>query len=95
MQNEIKRQIKLLCQRAIQRKSERQQKSREYGQKFEKRTKQKAGSSTGTVTYPHKHFDPIYCKRNANFLAKTLWHKIQEGKYEPLPAVRFEVPKAG
>jgi RNA-directed DNA polymerase len=35
----------------------------------------------------------IHCKRNANFLAKTIWLKIQSGDYVPRPALRFEVPK--
>jgi retron-type reverse transcriptase len=94
MQNAIKRQIKLLCRRAIDRAEERRTKQNEYADKFEKRTGKKAGHPTYSPNYPHKHFDPIYCKRNANFLAKTIWHKIQSGTYEPKPAVRFDVPKA-
>lgn len=94
MQNEIKRQIKLLCKRSIERREERVQKQKEYADKFHRRTAKVAGSASYSHSYPGKHFDPLYCKRNANFLAKTIWHKIQEGTYEPKPAVRFEMPKA-
>src|ERR1700730_9721931 len=95
MQSAIKRQIKFLCDRAIERTRDRQSKAREYAAKFTRRTGKNAGSKNQPITYVHKHFDPLYCKRNANFLAKTLWYKIITGKYRPLPALRFEIPKQG
>jgi RNA-directed DNA polymerase len=39
------------------------------------------------------HFDPRYCLKNSEFLARVLWSRIQEGKYEPAPAVQVEIPK--
>jgi retron-type reverse transcriptase len=94
VQNAIKRQIKQLCAKSIERSRDRQRKHVEYADKYTKRTGLTAGTTQFTASYPHKHFDPIYCKRNANFLAKTVWFKIQNGTYEPKPAIRFEVPKA-
>jgi len=95
MQNSIKRQIKRLCQRAIERTQSRDEKRLEYAEKFTKRTGQKAGKAKSPQECVHKHFDPVYCKRNANFLAQTLWRKILLGTYEPLPALKFEIPKFG
>jgi retron-type reverse transcriptase len=94
MQNAIKRQIKLLCGRQLLRVKERSEKKAEYAEKFTKRTGVTAGASVSSISYPHSHFDPIYCKRNANFLAKTIWHKVQAGTYKPQPALLFHVPKA-
>jgi RNA-directed DNA polymerase len=39
------------------------------------------------------HFDPIYCIKHSKYLAKTIWRKITERKYEPNPAVLFKIPK--
>jgi RNA-directed DNA polymerase len=39
------------------------------------------------------HFDPRYCLKNAKFLARVIWKRIQEGKYEPAPAIQVEIPK--
>jgi RNA-directed DNA polymerase len=94
MQNAIKQQIKKLSTRILERAESNRKKAAEYGEKFEKRTGIPGGTGSAQITYPHKHFDPLYCKRNANFLAKTIWLKIQDGQYAPQPALRFEVPKA-
>lgn len=39
------------------------------------------------------HFDPRYCLKNSEFLARVIWKRIQEGKYEPEPAIQVEIPK--
>ena len=43
----------------------------------------------------HRHFDPVYCRRNANFLAKTIWKKVLDQTYEPNAAREFSIKKAG
>lgn len=40
-----------------------------------------------------KHFDPRYCLKHAAYLARVIWRRIQEGKYEPEPAILKEIPK--
>lgn len=95
MQNALKAEIKRLCLRAKRRRLAENRKAREYRDKFEKRTGLAAGvpSSSKTLVFPHRHFDPAYCARNANFLAKTIWHKVLDEVYQPKPALHFLVPK--
>jgi hypothetical protein len=96
MQNAIKREIKKLCDRVLARQTSRKKKDRDYAARFEKRTGVAAGvSSTPTQTAVSRHFDPLYCKRHANFLAKTIWYKALEGTYKPQPALNFFIEKPG
>jgi RNA-directed DNA polymerase len=76
MQNAIKQKIKQLCARAIDRAHKKLAKEQEYARKYEKRTGHKSIAKTSSKAPVHRHFDPLYCKRNANFLAKTIWHKV-------------------
>lgn len=39
------------------------------------------------------HFDPRYCLKHSKYLARVIWKKIQTEKYDPLPALRIEIPK--
>lgn len=95
MQNAIKQRIKFLCARAIDRARARDKKVAEYAAKYTKRTGLPTTASVTPITLVHKHFDPYYCKRNANFLAKCIWHKILDGTYQPMPAVKYDLPKPG
>ncbi|PKQ10784.1 MAG: hypothetical protein CVT70_17625 [Alphaproteobacteria bacterium HGW-Alphaproteobacteria-1] len=94
MQNAIKQEIKRLCRKAFS-KLEREAKSEEkYRQQFEKRTGVAAGLPSAAPSLPKpKHFDPVYCSRHANFLSKTIWHKVLESTYEPNPAINYQIPK--
>jgi RNA-directed DNA polymerase len=95
MQNALKVEIKRLCRRAERRAVKEVAKAKEDQEKFLKRTGIPALLPKGgkRPPLPDKHFDPAYCARNANFLAKTIWHKVIEGTYRPKPALSFEVPK--
>lgn len=93
MQNALKQKIKQLCKRSIDRAKKKKLKNEEYARKYTKRTGYPTVVKPIATSFAHKHFDPIYCKRNANFLAKTIWHKIQQGTYEPMPALKFDLPK--
>lgn len=95
MQNALKVEIKRLCRRAERRAAQEDSKAREDRAKFLKRTGMAAALPKGIAKppLPDKHFDAAYCARNANFLAKTIWHKVIEGTYRPKPALHFEVPK--
>lgn len=94
MQNALKVEIKRLSKRAFA-KAERQEKTeQQYQARFEKRTGKAAGvPNTKVRAVPHRHFDPKFCARNANFLAKTIWHKVLTHQYEPTPAVSYQIPK--
>jgi RNA-directed DNA polymerase len=94
MEKAIKQEIKRLCRRMARRHAARESKEKQDRLKFEKRTGITAGMpKPSTVPPVHKHFDPAHCARNANLLAKTIWHKVLAGTYQPNPAVRFEIPK--
>ena len=95
MQNALKTEIKRLCRRANARRTKADRKAHEDREKFTKRTGLAAGLPTSTVSpaVPSRHFDPAYCARNANFLAKTLWYKVLIGEYQPKPALFLQVPK--
>ncbi|RYF48669.1 MAG: hypothetical protein EOO38_09615, partial [Cytophagaceae bacterium] len=41
----------------------------------------------------HPHFDPAYCIRHARFLSRTIWRKLQDNLYHPVPAIQFDLPK--
>ena len=96
MQNALKIEIKRLCRRAAAKREKAHRTAHKYQRKFNKRTGLKAGLPPTASTIPalHRHFDPAYCARNANFLAKSIWHKVLTEVYQPKPALHFEVPKS-
>ena len=95
MQNAIKNEIKRLCRRAAARRAKVDRITQEHQEKFQKRTGSIAGTRHAIVArrLPHRHFDPAYCARNANFLAKSIWTKVMNCQYKPKPALFFQVPK--
>lgn len=94
MRNEIKTEIKRLCAKAFSRERVAQETEEKYREKFERRTGTPAGSPTRHVEASlHRHFDARHCKRHANAIATALWQKILDFKYDPEPAVFFEIPK--
>ena len=93
MQNELKRQIKAIAKRALRRREIEERRGNRFEKKFEKRTGKTAGAPTPRMSSKAEHFQPIYCARNANFLAKTLWHKVLTGTYQVTPAIHFEIDK--
>lgn len=94
MENAIKAEIKRLCRRAATRQLAAGRQEQKYAEKFEKRTGITPGSATPSPSSPlHRHFNPAYCARNANFIARTIWHKVRSGTYRPTPAVNFKIPK--
>ncbi|MCP5397017.1 MAG: hypothetical protein H6918_09875 [Sphingomonadaceae bacterium] len=96
MQKAIKNEIKRLSDRIFAREKFRSNKEDEYREKFTRRTGRKFGLKPGVPPgYITRDFDPKYYKRNANFLAKTIWYKAQNFEYKPKPALNFEIAKPG
>lgn len=95
MQHDIKVEIKRLALRAIYRAERRLEKKEDYQSRFAKRTGHRAALSVVKKPIVHRHFDPKYCRRNANFLAKTIWKKVLDQTYHPSPAVEFSIKKPG
>jgi RNA-directed DNA polymerase len=93
MQNAIRTEIKRLSARAFERERRILETEQKYRKQYEKRTGLIAGVSTRAPAIKHKHFDPKYCARNANFLAKTIWFKVINQLYEPMPAIEYSIPK--
>ncbi|CAH1670434.1 Reverse transcriptase domain-containing protein [Hyphomicrobiales bacterium] len=94
MQNALKNEIKRLSQKAFMKAERAASTEKKYQRQFEKRTGLKAGAPKPSAPPPSRHFDPRYCARNANWLAKTIWHKVLSYKYEPSIAVNYLIPKA-
>ncbi|YBV95290.1 reverse transcriptase domain-containing protein [Phyllobacteriaceae bacterium JZ32] len=94
MQNAIKQEIKRLSQKAFIKQAREIEADEKYRRQFEKRTGKTAGTPGPRKEIPKpKHFDPKYCSRNANFLAKTIWYKVLQETYEPSPAINYQIPK--
>ncbi|WP_294313413.1 reverse transcriptase domain-containing protein [uncultured Sphingomonas sp.] len=96
MQTAIRREIKSLCNRLFAKAIAAEKTACEHRERFEKRTGVAAVLSIKPSNpYPDRHFDPKYCKRNANLLSKVIWHKFQSQQYKPRPAVHFQIDKPG
>jgi len=93
MQNALKREIKRLSRRLLKRIEAREAQKEKYRGRFQKRTGKVAGLPKPSSLFKPKHFDPLYCARHANFLAKTIWHKVLIQQYEITPAIHFEIDK--
>lgn len=96
MQHALKKEIKRLCRRAFNRGRRADERSRIFRERVTKRSGVPAlAPLPKTPSNADRHFDPLYCIRNANFLSKVIWSKVLEGKYEPQPAATHELKKPG
>lgn len=95
MQHALKVEIKRISKRVLSKEKSTLEAEEKYREQYEKRTGLPASLPKTVLPKPkHRHFNPIYCSRNANFLAKTIWHKVLTESYEPLPAIEYLIPKA-
>lgn len=95
MQTALRNEIKKVANRVFARQAGIAKKDTEYRNRFRKRTNAEPGlTALDPDNFVHRHFDPSYCKRNANLLAKVIWHKVQNLDYQPLPALKFYKDKA-
>lgn len=95
MRNELRKEIKRLSQKALSKARAKEESEEKYREKFARRTGLTPGVKKARLaTIPHRHFDPIHCKRHASLIASGIWHKVLAFSYEPEPAVDFEIPKA-
>lgn len=94
MQNAIKQEIKRLAKKAFSKQAHEAEIEKKYRRQFEKRTGINAGIPAPRMALAKpRHFDPKYCSRHANFLAKTIWYKVLQKAYEPSPAIHYQIPK--
>lgn len=94
MINALKNEIKRLAKKSFRKVRAQSNKEKKYRHQFEKRTGVDAGiSNKRSSIINHNHFDAAYCARNANFLAKSIWHKVLNLQYEPTAAVNYLIPK--
>jgi RNA-directed DNA polymerase len=69
---------------------------KKYAQRYQRRTGQAAGAPRHTdPSYwtLHPHFNPRYCISHAKYLSRVIWRKLQDGSYQPTPAIEFDIPK--
>lgn len=90
----IKAEIKNISRQKISDEIHRDKKFDEYRARVEKRS---GVPSTSKPKPTHKRdwFNPKYCARNANSIAKWIWRDLQNGSYKPQSAKRFDIPKKG
>lgn len=95
MQELIKSNIKYLARKKLKVRRDNLQIAEKYRKKYELRTHLPSGlpDDEGGYEAVHRHFDPIYCLRNANFLSKTIWLKCLNLDYQPIPSLLRQVPK--
>jgi len=94
MQQALKNEIKRLCRRIERRNAARDGKARKHQEKFEKRTGLPARiPKSPPPKILQKHFNPTHCARHANIISKTIWHKVLNKTYAPIPAIKYDVPK--
>jgi RNA-directed DNA polymerase len=79
---------------------ERHKRTKFAAQKHERRFRLRTGQSATPANVRNPgiwttgpHFDPIYCIKHSRYLAETIWQKILDRKYEPVPALLFQIPK--
>jgi len=90
----IKQEIKLVSRKKIAKMSAKNKKFDDYRERIGKRS----GVVTNSLTMPSRsndHFDPFFCAKNANVIAKVIWRRIDSGTYTPEPAKKFDIPKKG
>jgi RNA-directed DNA polymerase len=96
MENLIQRQITRECLKLIGRYHRNVRTAQRDQQRYEKRTGE---ASRPPVTYEPSHwdlnpqFDPFYVRSRAKTIAHAIAKKIQNGAYEPSPALVLEIPK--
>lgn len=94
MQTLLKDELIRLCRRQAQRRQSRIGYHRRYARKFMQRTNKPAGQLNDEQAYPiDRHFCPKYCAKNANFLARSILHKVKERTYSPKPAILHKFSK--
>ena len=94
MRNELREEIKRQSHKALRKTDQKLETEQKYREKFLKRTGITPGLPTPRLsTIPHRHFDPIHCKRHASLIATAIWNKVLRLEYRTEPAVNFEIPK--
>lgn len=96
MQEALEREIVRHARRVLKRLELKRWLGRKFARSYQKRTGQEAAAKA--IASPdtwnlHPHFDPKYCIAHSKFLARTIWKKIEQGTYEPVPAVAKFIPK--
>jgi RNA-directed DNA polymerase len=92
----FEKEIERKARSILAKQARKQNASLKYASKFTRRT----GMASNAAPYSDpthwdfdKHFDPIYCISHSRFLAKRIWVSIQNGAYQPKPAIQFEIEK--
>jgi hypothetical protein len=96
MESALRREIVRHAKAVIRRQEIKKWLARKHGRSFTKRTGQPA--IVPPLPRPptwdlHPHFDPAYCIAHSEYLARTIWRKIEAGAYTPTPALELGIPK--
>ncbi|MGX5714315.1 reverse transcriptase domain-containing protein [Sphingopyxis terrae subsp. ummariensis] len=98
MESELREEIECKAQAVLAKQRSEAKRAERYGRRFERRTG--IAANVPPQVNPahwafHPQFDPVHCIRHSKYIAKHIWRKIEAGTYEPIPAVKFDIPKPG
>lgn len=98
MEAELREEIERKAQAVLAKQRSDKRRAERYGRRFERRTGLVANvppQSSPAHWGFHPQFDPIHCIRHSKYIAKHIWRKIETDNYDPIPAVKFDIPKPG
>lgn len=98
MEQELREQIERKARAVLAKERAKLSSSHRYASRFQKRTGLQpiVVSAVPPAHWAfHPHFDPVHCIRHSKYIARNIWRAIEEGTYEPIPAVKFDIPKPG
>jgi RNA-directed DNA polymerase len=91
----LKNEINKLCKKIFRKNKFYKIYSVKNRKRFQKRTGNTPRENFFDRQFFHNHFNPKYCKRNANSIAKLICNKLCDGTYKPIPAISRMIPKPG
>lgn len=96
MQEKIEAEIVHQARKLLRRHRSSLGKISKYRDRFKKRTGNDplvSREKEPSIWKVHPHFNPIYCIKHSKYLSKVIWKKLQNGSYEPIPAIEYQIPK--
>lgn len=90
--------IRQEAEKRIRIREQRLREAHDYRIRFAKRTGQTPKMPPALSMPPtwglHKHYQPEYCIKHRNFIAKGIWNALGNKTYTPVPSVELHLPKA-
>lgn len=98
MQESLRKEIERKSRKLLKRSEYKLRQNNFYRDQYIKRIGRKKDASPQPqppIMNIDRHFDPIYCIKNSNYLSKRIWKKLISHDYKPKPALLYKVKKPG